>query len=82
MSVHRAVQSLPVEIRRRVFLLLVGDDFQTGEGTQAFAALADLVLHSKDTGGCDRLLAHTLHERRRVYKTFWDAEDRKAEGRL
>jgi hypothetical protein len=81
-SVYRLVQTLPLEIRRRVFLVLVGDDLQTGEGTQAFALVADLVLQTKDAASCDRLLAQTLHERKRVYQTFWDAEDRKTEGRL
>jgi hypothetical protein len=81
-SLSRMVQSLPLEIRRRLFLVLVGDDVQTGEGIQAFALLADLVVNSKDASSCDRLLAHTLVERKRIYQTFWDAEDRKLEGRL
>jgi hypothetical protein len=81
-SVYRMVQTLPLEIRRRVFLVLVGDDVQTGEGTQAFALVADLVVSTKDAASCDRLLAQTLHERKRIYQTFWDAEDRKAEGKL
>lgn len=81
-SVYRMVQTLPLEIRRRVFLVLVGDDLQTGEGTQAFALVADLVVSTKDAAFCDRLLAQTLHERKRIYQTFWDAEDRKAEGKL
>jgi hypothetical protein len=81
-NVHRMMQAMPLEIRRRLFLVLVGDDVQTGEGSQAFALLADLVVHSKDAPSCDRLLAQTLHERKRVYQTFWDAEDRKLEGKL
>jgi hypothetical protein len=81
-SVYRMVQTMPPEIRRRLFLVLVGDDVQTGEGIQAFALLADLVVQSKDAASCDRLLAQTLHERKRVYQTFWDAEDRKLEGKL
>jgi hypothetical protein len=81
-SVYRMVQTLPLEIRRRVFLVILGDDLQTGEGTQAFAWAADLVVQTKDAASCDRLLAQTLHERKRVYQTFWDAEDRKAEGKL
>jgi hypothetical protein len=81
-NVYRMIQTMPLEIRRRLFLVLVGDDVQTGEGTQAFALLADLVVQSKDAPSCDRLLAQTLHERKRVYQTFWDAEDRKLEGKL
>jgi len=81
-NVYRMIQTMPLEIRRRLFLVLVGDDVQTGEGTQAFALLADLVVQSKDAPSCDRLLAHTLMERKRVYQTYWDAEDRKLEGKL
>jgi hypothetical protein len=81
-NVHRMIQTMPLEIRRRLFLVLVGDDVQTGEGIQAFALLADLVVQSKDAPTCDRLLAQTLQERKRVYQTFWDAEDRKLEGKL
>ena len=81
-NVYRMIQTMPLEIRRRLFLVLVGDDVQTGEGTQAFALLADLVVQSKDAPSCDRVLAQTLHERKRVYQTFWDAEDRKLEGKL
>jgi hypothetical protein len=81
-NVYRIIQTLPLEIRRRLFLVLVGDDVQTGEGIQAFALLADLVVQSKDAAACDRLLAQTLQERKRVYQTFWDAEDRKLEGKL
>lgn len=81
-NVYRMIQTMPLEIRRRLFLVLVGDDVQTGEGIQAFALLADLVVQSKDAASCDRLVAQTLQERKRVYQTFWDAEDRKLEGKL
>lgn len=79
---YRLAQLLPAEVRRRLFLLLVGDDLQTGEGSQAFALQADLVVNAKDAGQADRLLLQALHERRRLFQTFWDVEDRKAEGRL
>ena len=81
-NLYRIVCTLSPEIRRRVFLVLVGDEFKTGEGTQAFAMLADLVIHSNDAATVERLVARTMIERRRVYQTFWDAEDRKAEGKL
>ncbi|MFQ5601296.1 MAG: hypothetical protein ACE5G2_12195 [Candidatus Krumholzibacteriia bacterium] len=81
-NLYRLVCTLPPEIRRRVFLVLVGDELKTAEGTQAFALLADLVLETKDVPGSERLMAQTMIERRRVYQTFWDVEQRKAEGRL
>lgn len=81
-NLYRIVCALSPEIRRRVFLVLVGDEFKSGEGSQAFAVLADLVIHSNDAATGERLVARTMIERRRVYQTFWDAEDRKAEGKL
>ncbi|HJS73253.1 MAG TPA: zinc-ribbon domain-containing protein [Vicinamibacteria bacterium] len=81
-NVYRLIQTMPLEIRRRLFFVLVGDDVATGEALQAFALVADLVVQSKDAASCDRLLAQTLQERKRVYQTFWDAEDRKLEGKL
>jgi len=81
-NLYRIVRTLSAEIRRRVFLILVGDEFKTGEGTQAFAVLADLVVQATDGATCERVVAQTMIERRRVYQVFWDAEERKAEGRF
>lgn len=81
-NAYRLALTLPSDVRRRLFLMLVGDEFQTGEGTQAFAVLADLVVSSKDVPASDRLLSHTVMERRRLFQTFLDAEDRKLEGKL
>ena len=75
-------RTLAPDPRRRVFVLMVGDEFKTGEGAQAFAVLADLVVKGKDALNCDRLLTQTLLERRRLYQTFSDVEERKREGRL
>ncbi|HXV63807.1 MAG TPA: zinc-ribbon domain-containing protein [Vicinamibacteria bacterium] len=76
------VQGVPPDVRRRLFLVLVGDEFQTGESTQAFSVLADLVLHTRDVAGAEGLVAKTLAERRRLYQTYWDTEDKRAEGKL
>jgi hypothetical protein len=35
----------PADARRRVFVVLVGEEFRSGDGTQAWAAQADLVLN-------------------------------------
>ena len=44
--------------------------------------LADLVLSTKDVPTSDRLVSQALMERRRLFQTFIDAEDRKMEGKL
>ena len=70
------VARLNPEGRRRVFLVLVGDEFKTGDGTQAFAAMADLVLSGRDAGQADTPLRSTMSERARLYQMFSDARHR------
>ena len=67
---------LPVEARRRVFVILVGDEFRTADGTQAWAAQADLVVHPADAGRCDHLIRSTMAERKRLYQPLVDARRR------
>jgi predicted Zn finger-like uncharacterized protein len=67
---------LPMEARRRVFVILVGEDFRTADGTQAWAAQADLVVHPTDAGRCEHLIRSTLAERKRLYQPLVDARRR------
>lgn len=75
-TVLQRVSRLNPEGRRRVFLVLVGDEFKTGDGTQAFAAMADLVLNGRDAAGADAALRNTMAERTRLYQLFTDARRR------
>ena len=54
----------------------MGDEFKTGDGTQAFAAMADLVLNGRDAAGADAALRSTMAERTRLYQVFTDARRR------
>jgi predicted Zn finger-like uncharacterized protein len=67
---------LPIEARRRVFVILVGEEFRTADGTQAWAAQADLVVHPADAGRCEHLVRSTLAERKRLYQPLVDARRR------
>lgn len=64
---------LPADSRRRVFVVLVGDEFRTGDGTQAWAVQADLVVNPSDAPRCEHLIRATMSERRRLYLPFNDA---------
>jgi len=75
-TLHQRVSRLNPEGRRRVFVVLVGDDFKTSDGTQAFAAMADLVLNGRDAAGADAALRNTMAERTRLYQLFSDARRR------
>jgi predicted Zn finger-like uncharacterized protein len=75
-TLYQRLTRLNPEGRRRLFVVLVGDEFKTGDGTQAFACLADLVIHPKDAGSGDAVLRNTLHEKTRLYQVFNDARRR------
>jgi predicted Zn finger-like uncharacterized protein len=75
-SLYQRMSRLGPEARRRVFLVLVGDDFKTGDGTQAWIAMADLVVQTRDLGSTDALLTKTVEERTRLYQVFLDARKR------
>jgi predicted Zn finger-like uncharacterized protein len=70
------VQRLSPDVRRTVFLVLVGDDFRTGDGTQAFTAMADLVVHPRDASSVEPVLLTSIAERNRLYQAFLDAKKR------
>ncbi len=76
-SLYQRINRLNPENRRRLFVLLVGDEFRSGDGTQAYTCLADLVLHSREASGADALLKGTLAERQRLYQAFFDAQRRR-----
>ena len=75
-TVHQRVSRLNPEGRRRIFMALVGDEFKTGDGTQAFAAMADLVVSSRDVSNVDAALRNTMAERTRLYQLFTEARQR------
>jgi hypothetical protein len=75
-SLFQRMSRLNPEGRRRVFLILIGDEFKTGDGAQAFAVTADLVVNSRDAGSVDAVLRSTLAERTRLYQVFLDARHR------
>jgi len=67
---------LPIDARRRVFVILVGEEFRTADGTQAWAAQADLVVNPADAGRCEHLIRSTMTERKRLYQPLVDARRR------
>jgi predicted Zn finger-like uncharacterized protein len=67
---------LSSDARRRVFVILVGEEFRTADGTQAWVAQADLVVHPNDAARCDHLIRGTMQERKRLYQPMVDARRR------
>jgi hypothetical protein len=75
-SLYQRLNRLSPDRRRRIFLVLVGDEFKTGDGTQAWAVMADLVVNTREIGTADTVLLPTLAERSRLYQVFTDARKR------
>jgi len=79
-SLYQRLARLPPDARRRLFVILVGDEFKTGEGTQAFLVVADLVLHSRDAGTADQVIRSTVAEKKRLYQAYDEARKRSDES--
>lgn len=75
-SLYQRMARLSPDQRRRVFVILVGDDFKTGDGTQAFLVLADVVLNTRDAGSADQVIRAALLDRKRLYQAYDDARKR------
>ena len=67
------VTRLAPAARRRIFLVVVGDEYKTGDGTQAFAAEADLVVNPRDAAAAEGPLLSAMTERTRLYQPLLDA---------
>jgi predicted Zn finger-like uncharacterized protein len=75
-SLYQRMQRLSPEARRRVFIILVGDEFRSGDSTQGFATLADLVLHTKDAASADGYIKAYQAARRRLFQPMEEARKR------
>jgi hypothetical protein len=73
---YQRVTRLNSDARRRIFLILVGEDLKTGDGTQAFVLQADFVVNPRDAVGAEGALLNTMAERNRVYQAFLEARKR------
>jgi hypothetical protein len=73
---YQRVARLNPDARRRIFLILVGEDLKTGDGTQAFVLQADFVVNPKDAGNVEGALLNAMAERNRVYQAFVEARKR------
>ncbi len=75
-SLFQRIGRLSPDGRRRLFVIVVGDEFKTGDGTQAWSNLADLVVNTRDAANADAAIANTISERARLYQVFLDARRR------
>jgi predicted Zn finger-like uncharacterized protein len=81
-SLYQRVTRSSPEFRRQMFVILAGDEFKTGDGTQAWAVLADLVLANKDVAMADNAIRTVMAERNRLYQVYVEAKRRYEESFL
>jgi CheY-like chemotaxis protein len=75
-SLYQRMVRLSPDQRRRLFVILVGDQFKSGDGTQAFLVMADLVLSTREAAAADQLIRGAVAERKRLYQAFDEARKR------
>ena len=75
-SLAQRMLRMPIDTRRRIFVILVGDEFRTADGTQAWSVQADLVVNPADAARCEHIIRATLAERQRLYQPLLDARRR------
>ena len=76
MTLAQRMLRLTADPRRGVFVVLVDGELTTGDGTQAWAAPADLGINARDVATCDNLLRATIQERKRLYQPYLDVRRR------
>lgn len=61
---------LPMAVRRRMLVIVIGDGFKTGEAMEAFSLSADAVASRRDISRIEEILKHAFAEKERLYKSF------------
>jgi DNA-directed RNA polymerase subunit RPC12/RpoP len=67
-----AINHMPMTVRRKVFLALLGDQFQTMDNMMTFAMSANLVINPRDLDKLRAVLRKAISENDRFYKIFMD----------
>lgn len=70
--VMRYINRLSMSVRRRMFLILMGQNFKTMDRITAFALSANLVLNNKDMDNLGRILGNAVSDHEKFYKVFMD----------
>lgn len=65
---------LNADARRAFFLILLGDEYTTADGVQAFVVHGDLVIASPDADSCEAVIRERLVERNRLFRVFIDCK--------
>ena len=68
----RSLNHLSMSIRRRIFLVLIGEKFKTMDHMTAFAMSANLVVNPRDLDRLTAILRRAVSGNEKFYKVFFD----------
>jgi len=61
-----------MSIRRKIFFVLLGDQFKTMDNMRAFGASANLVVNPRDLPDLTLILKKAINDNNQFYKVFMD----------
>ncbi|MGC8762762.1 MAG: response regulator [Acidobacteriota bacterium] len=81
-AILQAINALPPEVRRRMFVAFVSVDLSTMDTRSAFVLGANLTVSKKDVKRLDRILADGMRAHEKLYRVFRQVEEelQRAEG--
>ncbi|MBW1851134.1 MAG: zinc-ribbon domain-containing protein [Deltaproteobacteria bacterium] len=71
-AIRQYLNLLSISIRRRMFVALIGDTFNTMDNMMAFAMSANLVVNRRDLDNLTGILKNAISENDKFYKVFID----------
>ena len=74
------LKNLPLSVRRRIFLALIGAGFKTMDHMMAFAMSANIVVAGKDLDRLGAILQHGIADNEMFYKVFMETLAEVAKG--
>lgn len=81
-AILQAINALPPEVRRRMYVAFVSVDLSTMDTRSAFILGANLTVSKKDVKRLDRILAEGMQAHEKLYRVFRQVEEelQRAEG--
>jgi len=67
---YNFIIEMPMSTRRKMFVVMMGDNFKSGHNMQAFACSVNLVVNEKDMAKLPGLLKQSISENDTFYKVY------------
>ena len=71
-SVMHYLNRLSMSVRRKIFLVLIGDRFKTRDNMMAFALSGNVVINPKELNRFSPILRNAISENEKFYKVYLD----------